>query len=514
MANHWTASKYDGRCLCGATYAATDPIVYDATAKRTTLCGACATEPADRSAVTRLRAAAEAKRREAEANAARAAEAPTDLAILADRAGASLTSMIPIMRAHPGIAADCRRHGIVVDTLVSSLVHLAAADVSRANCTPGSWLAAAEQCAAWGLIPTAGADTPVYLFCRDRQAGKLSAERTRYGLAIQLARALDDCKIEVGWVFAPEALLGDLAARIRAHEPGAVERATALRADLERRAGTMDADRIALRAAFVAFFDDDRRVPSELRPALARAGKDAPDGLLREGLRAMYAGKPPTPEQRDALTDYRMDLDVEGSSLSAADTALLAALQLPGWEKYPWYVASGDTLDRDITWAIPSEALWTRPSMDWRREDGCPRVWWASVEYTDAHGVRIRSGMELARDRFYERACAGKTVRLTSAGLLEPTGEKESHILTWHGEAGTAKALREWLKAHPTLLESARVRAFIGTLDDEQIIEGTSAPVVGREHLRAVRQLVDQGAAPDYAAEGERLAQREAVVAP
>lgn len=485
----FSAAPFPGRCRCGASYAKGTPTAYDGAQKATVRCAACPDlTPAEQRDVARLVESARAAERAEEDRLARAREAAGDLAAYIDSAGPGLGTAIPLIAAHPGILADCARHRIDPRSLISALVMLAVADGSRAACTPESWEMVARQCAEWGLVPTSAQDTPVYVFCRDTKSRRLSCERTRWGYAEQIVRALPDASLVSGWTFPAEALLGDLAARIRARNPGAQEEADKLRADLERRAGALDADQMALAEGFRAYFDEDRPFPVESRPALARAGKTA-DGVLRDAYRAIYAGRPLDPDQRDAVMDARMDLDATSSSLSPPEESLLAALRLPGWHLHPWYQAAGPAEERSIEWSPPSYALWSRPPMDPTRITGVPSVWWARLTFTDG-GTRREIGFEFDRDRVYERACAGKTVVLTSSGLLQQASEKQTPWLTWHGEMGAVKAIRELLKSHPTLL--TRLRSAVGAIEDEDLAEDASpAPLVGVEHLRAVRQIAE-----------------------
>lgn len=509
-ANHrFSPSRFDVRCVCGAQVAKDTPAVYDGEVKKTVRCASCPDlTGAEKREIDRVNAAEETKRRNAAENERRARESAGDVSEYIKLAGPTFALAVPMIRADAGILADCARHSIEVDTLVSSLLHLSAAEVTRANCSTPSWHAVAVQCAAWGLIPTLGADTPVYVFCRDTKLGKLSAERTRWGFALQISRALDDAQLHAGWVFAPEAILGDLARRITAGKAEARAEADALRARLEARAGETDPDRIALASGFRAYFDEDRAFPIEHKPALARAGKVA-DEPLRGALRAVYGAMTLTPEQREELITLRMDLDAVGSSLRPDEAALLAALQMPDWTSHLWYTASGPAEERSIEYAPPSLALWPRPPMDVRRIDGVPVVWWARLRYTE-NGVRKELGFELSRTAVYERAVAGNTVTISSAGLLVKASANQSPWLTWHGEMGAVKCIREMLKANPTLLMNARLSAAIGTIEDEAVIEGERAPVVGVDHLRERRKaLLEMGPEPvDYAAETERLAQR------
>lgn len=510
----WSPAKYASRAssgcaTCGSPYAEGDPTVYDGEKRATIRCSKCPDlSPQDQREIARIVESAKAKAATAKENLERAKESAGDWRVYIEQAGDNLGIAIPMIGAHEGIAADCRRHGIAVSSLIAAFVHMAASDVTRRNCTVASWMSAAQNCAEWGLLPTTAGDTPVYLFCRDTKSMRLSCERTRWGYATQIARALPDSEIVVGWTFQPEALLGDLASRIRDRKPGAQEQADQIRADLEKRAGGIDPDQAALAAGLRAYFDDNRAFPDEHKGALARAGKAAPEGPLRDGLRAIYARKPLTEEQREAVMEARMDLDAGGSSLTPAEESLLAALRLPGWHLYPWYLAAGPAEERTIEWSPPSFALWQRPPMNPRRLDGVPSVWWCRLTFTDGT-LRREIGFELARDQVYERALAGKTVALSSTGLLVPASEKQTPWIDWHGEMGAVKTLREMLKAHPVLFE--RLRAHVGALEEESVIEGETVPTVGVDHLRRVRQIEEQTHLPDFEPVSEKTAVQQEV---
>ena len=118
----WYPAKYAGKCACGASFPETTPSIYDGDAKRTIRCASCPDlTTQERREVERILLAADAKARDAAENARRAAEAPADVREYIRLAGPNLGVAIPMIRAHIGIEADCRRHGIAVDTLVSAL---------------------------------------------------------------------------------------------------------------------------------------------------------------------------------------------------------------------------------------------------------------------------------------------------------------------------------------------------------------------------------------------------------
>lgn len=512
----WYPARFAGRCAtCSSSFPEGTPAVYDGEAKKTTRCALCPDlNPAERRDVEKITLAAAAKLAAAEENKRRAAEAPEDLAALIERAGANLGSVLQQIGGHSGIAADLARHGIAVDTLVSALVHLAAADSTRSACRPDSWMAAAQDCARWGLIPTAAQDSPVYLFCRDTKAQKLACERTRWGFATQIARGLPDGEIVCGWTFREEALLGELAERVRSRQLGAQEEAQALRARLEAKKGERTADQEALAAGFLAWFTLDLPWPQESRGALLRLGKASSNEIEKSAYRHVLRREPVSDEERAHLQDLREDLEAVVEGLTAAEESLLAALRLPNWSSYGWYQASGEENERTIGWQPPSYALWERPPMDPTRLDGVPVVWWARLTYTEADGKTREIGFELSRRAVYERACAGGQVALSSAGLLVNAKNSTSAPawLTWHGECGEPKVIRELLKANPMLFERFKALAAEVEISDEAVIEGETLAVVGRDHLAAVRKQIGENApVEDFAAETERLRQKERV---
>lgn len=501
----WSAALYSGTCRCGRRYEAGAPTIYDSAAKQTVRCGSCPDlSPEEQRAAAKIVETAKAKEAAAAENLRRAQEGAGDLKSYISLAGTNLGIALPMIAAHEGIAADCARHGLAVSSLIAALVHMAAADATRSACTVGSWMSAAQQCAEWGLLPTTAGDTPVYIYCRDPRSNRLSCERTRWGYATQIARALPDAEIVTGWTFQPEAILGDLAQRIRDRKPGAAEEAEALRARLEARAGGLDEDQTQIVEALRRWLIEDRPLSNDLRPALIRLGKDpACPAEIKPALRKMLRpAEECPPENMAALQDYMEDLESRTSGLTPAEESLLSALRLPGWTDYLWYIAAGPEKERTIEWSPPSYALWSRPPMNPRRLDGVPVVWWVRLTFTDGT-TRREIGFELERADVYERACAGKTVVLTSAGLLQPATEKQTPWMDWHGEMGTVKTIREMLKAHPVLFE--RLRAHVGALD-EDLIETKPAPLIGVEHLRAARQIEQQDRAPDFEPVSERVA--------
>lgn len=543
MSDAWSAAKFLGNCrTCKTTIAEGDPqVLGEVDGKRAPVrCGKCPDlTPEEKGQAERARARGAAKAVHQASDAQRRDKPASSADELTERTG-TLAAAAGSIIAAPSIRSHLAAHGLSVRDLLSSFGVLAAASTALSECSVESWIAAADQCARWGLLPRVGSASPVYLVPRAKQ---VRAEKTSKGDLEILRRAGVCSEYAEGWTFACEARLGELAARLRDPETRAEARAEAdtLRQGLLRRAATLTVEEqegIAvigwyLQTGGAKLAEKEHRTPiARLGKAIKEAGEAAsPEArAIVDILRALLASPPPasgelTPEARKALDAYRLSLEEQSSGLNADEEAMLAALTLPRWEQYGWYsrpkpAKRPDETDEEhgqrprlLVFDLPDPSLWARPVLDYRKT--VPVVWWVRLRGYRDLTAELSETTELAhvmdRKAVYDRAVSGKTVRINSQGLLQLAGDDSPWCGPYHGEMGCSKVLRNAVSRGVVAITEA-LRQTMGPLVEYD--QPGEARVTGiRGVLDRARQIEAGNTAPDLLDElaAERTRQREPV---